>query len=70
MLSKEKCYVCWVFQTLNLRVVWAVRIALQVDYPSNQKEQDAHAEQHGGFLVDVRQWVRIDHNPSWVGHPL
>lgn len=50
----QRCYVCWVFQKLNLRVVLvAVRTALRVDYPSNQKEQDANAQQDGGLLVDV-----------------
>lgn len=45
-------------------MVLAVRTALQVDYPSDQEEQEAHAEQHGGLLVDVRQWVRMDLDPS------
>lgn len=63
-MIKEKCYVCWVFQRLNLREVLAVGAALQVDYPSNHEEQEAHAEQHGGLLVDARQWVRMDHDPS------
>lgn len=70
-LSKKNATSAGFLQRLNLRVVLAVRAALQVDYPSDQEEQEAHAEQHGGLLVDVRQLVRIDHNPPLsASHPL
>lgn len=59
------------FPTLDLSVVLVVHTALQVDYPSNHKEQDAHTQQHGGLLVDVRQLLLRDHNWSMsTCHPL
>lgn len=61
-VMEEKCYVCWVFQRLNLRV--AVRTALCIDYPSDHKEQEAHAEDDGGVLVDMRHTDWLDHYPS------
>lgn len=58
---KGRCYICWVFQRLDLRwVLVAVGTALHVQYPSNQKEQEPHAEQDGRLLVDMRQRVRMD----------
>lgn len=67
-IHEENCYVCWVFQRLNLRVALGVRTASQVHYPSNQKEQEAHADQGDGLLVDVRHQVQRDHSPS-AWHP-
>lgn len=62
--KKKKCYFCWVSQRLNLRLGLAVCAALQIDYPSNQQEEEAQAEEHGGLLVDGRQRVWTDHNLS------
>ncbi len=49
----------------------AVCIALQVNYPSNQEEQETHAQQHGRLLVDLRQRVGMDKDRSMSAcHPL
>lgn len=59
--SREKCYFC----ELNLRVVLAVCAALQVDFSSDQKEQQADdAQQHDGLLGDGRQTVCFQGNMS------
>lgn len=44
-----KGYAHWVtFRRLNLRKVMAAHNAVQVDNPSNNKEQKAHKQQHTG----------------------
>lgn len=58
--SNTKCYVCWVFQRLNLRVVRAVRTALHVDDSRDEEEQEDHGKQHGGLMVDGQQGVGMD----------
>lgn len=58
--SNTKCYVCWVFQRLNLRVVRAVCAALHVDDSRDEEEQEDHGKQHGGLMVDGQQWVGMD----------
>lgn len=58
--SNTKCYVCWVFEKLNLRVVRAVRAALHVDDSRDEEEQEDHGKQHGGLMVDGQQRVEMD----------
>lgn len=58
--SNTKCYVCWVFQRLNLRVVRAVRAALHVDNSRDEEEQEDHGKQHGRLIVDGQHGVGMD----------
>lgn len=59
--SNTKCYVCWVFQRLNLRSVRAVCAALHVDDSRDEEEQEDHSKQHGGLMVDGQQGLGMDH---------